>query len=295
MYSAKKRWRLLEDVVADKDVRSMSNNRIRIFSELVSLDAWYLPFSAKKQTSSLHADVTFLKARMGAESDAVIRFTLQLKQAELKVIIPETEQISAVRQSVDRAALEIVGTKKHRSSNKQKASMRASLSATVNAMRAKGGGSASAQLHRDAVVSEETSTVEKLRGVSVSHSVDAEGNHRWLLQPGHGAVLTGKPWDAVKKPLMDLRDKRTGDNRTLSPTVRLEVTCRREDLVIEDIVVKDASLLETVQNMVLSSRKYEAVEAFIKNRLEEHGLRSAELSDPYSVIHLGEITAADEE
>lgn len=272
----------------------MPSNRIRIFSDLVSVDAWHLPFTTKRMTVSLHADVSFSTARMGGESDSPVRFTVDLKEAELTVLIPETEQLVIERASVARMEPTATGVHKSRSVSKAKRGAAGKFSLTADPSQVSAGGSLSASAGFERENVEEVSVSRKFSGIITSHSVNGDGNNRWHFKPGAGPILDGKPWDAKKTPLMKIKDQRDSKNRILSPTVRLELSCRREDLNIKNIVLKDRSILRAAMAKIGFRDRMDAAEAFIRNKLVEEGLPTPDMSEGYAVITLAQVSASDE-
>ncbi|RDL46290.1 hypothetical protein BLJAPNOD_06484 [Ensifer sp. M14] len=272
----------------------MLSNRVRIFSELVSVDAWHLPFTEKRLAVSLHADVSFATARMGGEDDSPVRFTVDLKRAELRVIIPETEQLVIDRASIARMEETTTGTQKSKSTRKAKGAVKGGVSLSVDASKLMGGvsGGASGSVERETV--EEVSLSRKLTGIITSHSIDGEGSNRWSFVPGTERVLSGKPWDAVKNPLMKIKDRRESANKLITPTVRLELFCRREDLDIKNIVLKDSGIFRSAMSRAGFPNRMDAAEAYIRNKLVEEGLPSPNMSEDYAVISLAQILASDE-
>ena len=63
-------------------------------------------------------------------------------------------------------------------------------------------------------------------------------------------AIVGRPWDAIKQPRLKLVDQRKDRTRGIPPTVRVEIKCRREDLLIEDLEIKDETLWQTAKRKV---------------------------------------------
>ncbi|MBB2696694.1 hypothetical protein EFD56_16535 [Rhizobium phaseoli] len=272
----------------------MLSNRIRIFSELVSLDAWHLPFTEKRAAVALHADVSFSTARLGAEENSPVRFKIELRRAELKVMVPETEPLTIDRASVERIDPSVVATRKQRSSTRSKAAVSAEMSIAGGANGASGRLGLSGKASRDTEIVSEMTATQKVGAIIASHSMDADGNNRWIFKPGTADVLAGKPWSAKDMPLMKLKDLRHPDSRKLPSTVRLELSCLREDMKIYDIVLKDEGIFSAAKARLGFNDRMLAAEAFIRNRLEHEGLPAPRMSEDYAIISLAEITASEE-
>jgi hypothetical protein len=99
--------------------------------------------------------------------------------------------------------------------------------------------------------------------------------------------LLGKAWDAVSDPLLRIRMADTVN--VLDAISKVEIWCRREDLLIENIKVKD----ETLFSRILFSPGYEnkmaAVEAYIRNALASKNLDIRNFSDPFGQIKLADV------
>jgi hypothetical protein len=273
----------------------MQGNRIRIFSELVSLDAWHLPFTDKRTSVALHADVGFSTARLGGEEESPVRFKVDLKRAELRIIVPETEPLSIDSASVQRIDAPRTKTLKDRSVKKTRAGAGAEVSGRANATGLSGTAALRAAAAYDTEQSVEVVETRKVGMIVASHSLDADGNHRWTFSPNKTEPrLDGKPWAAKDFPLLTLKDQRLSPRSGLSSTVRLELSCYREDLNIFDIRLKDGNLLDALKETIGFANRMIAAEAFIRNRLEREGLPAPRMAEDYAVIELAQITASEE-
>lgn len=268
------------------------NNRIRILSDLVGLEAWHAAFTPKRLEVSLHADVTFLTALMGGEAESPARFGVNLKRAELRIWLPDGEGVNVVRSSVARMTPDFNGTQKRSVERKSAAGAGASLGMNADKASLSATGAMSISANRDVSVREEATAAREFKAVISTHSPDGNGGHRWMMTPGDGRVLVGKPWAAAEMPLMSLRDRRS--KQTISPAVHLEITCLREDLHISDFELKDGSLWKRVRNRMGSENRIRAAEAFIRNRIEERGLGAPEMGERFTVIRLAQVSAVEE-
>jgi hypothetical protein len=110
-----------------------SENRRRVFADVVTVDAWHMDFSNEHGKADLHADVVFDTARIGAETESKIRFRLSLKRAEVVVIIPETEPVTVDKGSISRDTPHHQVTKTSTLEQTAQASGKASASASISA------------------------------------------------------------------------------------------------------------------------------------------------------------------
>jgi len=88
----------------------------------------------------------------------------------------------------------------------------------------------------------------------VVQSQTADGHYPWTVESPRSSVLVGRPWDANKQPRLKLVDKRKDRSKGIPPTVRVEVRCRREDLIIENLEIKDEGLWASVKRKAGSQK-----------------------------------------
>jgi hypothetical protein len=148
------------------------------------------------------------------------------------------------------------------------------------------------------LASEKRTAKEKLKWADKRASIvvtyryhNAENSDRWSFEPGIGAVLDGRPWNALKTPLLKLVDRRSNRKKGIAPCARLEIRCLREDLEITDLDIKDSDLWQKLLSRTGSTNRFKAAEAYIKNELERAGLEAGDLSDKFAKITLAEVFA----
>jgi hypothetical protein len=125
----------------------------------------------------------------------------------------------------------------------------------------------------------------------VTQSKTEDGHYRWIVTPQTREVLEGRPWDPNKNPRMKLLDQRKNRSRGIPPAVRIEVQCLREDLLVQDIEVKDSTLWEKLRAKNGFRNRLVAAESYIRDRLEEEGLEIGEINDKFSSLILARVTA----
>ena len=92
--------------------------------------------------------------------------------------------------------------------------------------------------------------------------------------------------------MLKLIDQRKDSNAGIAPVIRLELRCLREDLLIENIRVKDEAFNEKYLKLYGNRNRLAAAEAFIRNKLSEHGLEVGDIKEDYAKLILGTVTAA---
>jgi hypothetical protein len=112
-----------------------------------------------------------------------------------------------------------------------------------------------------------------------------------LVEPFDGSILAGRPWDAEQMPRLKLKDLRKDRTRGIPPTVRVEVRCKREDLDIQGIEIKDGRRWSGLKSRLGILNKLAAAESYIRDRLTEEGLEVKNISDPFGQLTLASATA----
>jgi hypothetical protein len=125
----------------------------------------------------------------------------------------------------------------------------------------------------------------------VTQSKTADGQYRWLVEPRAKEILEGRPWDATKQPRLKLVDKRADRTRGIPPAVRVEVRCRREDLIIKDLEIKDETLWDAAKRRAGFKNKVAAAESYIRDHLSQEGLEVDNIEDIFGIVTLGSATA----
>lgn len=265
------------------------HNRRREFGDIVTVEAWHNPFDVQVERVDLHVDVVFGGGRIGGEPEAPVRFRLALKQAEVVVIVPTGEPARVDIRSVRRDAPTI----KAKATETRKTSRKASLGAGIGLGVSQKGAKASAKV--DAKGSATTSrdevvTIAKaLQGMTFVQSQTPDNHYKWTITPAIGATLDGRPWDAAASPVLQLVDTRPDRSKSIPPSTRVEIRCRREDLLISDIVLKDEPGWEAMRKKVFHRNREATAEAIIRTKLLAEGLFCGDLSDPFTYMTLAVI------
>jgi hypothetical protein len=272
-------------------VSKNSDNRRRAFADVVAIDAWHDSFGGDVSAVDLHADVVFGTARVGGEADSPVRFRLSVRRAEVIVVIPDSEPVSVDRRSVSRESTESQGKLTEIVEQSTEAHATGGLSASVGATGLSGGISADAGAQANISSTRKLEISANVQFMVVTQSINADGHYRWIVEPRRSRILEGRPWDGVRVPRLKLIDKRKDRSKGIPPTVRVEVCCRREDLVIENLEVKDNSVWEKVKSRAGFANRMAAAESYIRDRLTEEGLDVQNIREIFGELTLGSIMA----
>jgi hypothetical protein len=271
-------------------MRADARNRIRIFADVVTVDAWHPGFTPETPIVDLHADIVFRAARLGAETDSPVRFRLAIKRAEVVIVIPPNEEVTVLKASVARDQSVKQGTLRRSADTSQTLHAGLKGQAKMGTSNPK----LSVAVHSGANYDSETKSQflseTEVNLILVTQTKTPEGFYRWELEPASGRALEGRGWDALTQPRLKLKDKRR-KKVGIPPTVHIEVRCRAEDLLIENITLKDDGLMKRLKRVTGFDNRRAAAQAYIMRRLSEEQLEFDNMSDPYGVVCLANVIA----
>jgi hypothetical protein len=266
------------------------DNRLQAFADVVAIDAWHKAFGSQIQEVALHADVVFGTACVGDEPEASVRFRLSVRRAEILVIVPETEPITINPETVSRDFSPTTGKLTRTVLRQRKGRLRAALSVLLG----KRGVSGSLEMggHMESKISstEELKLTTPVTLCIVTQSKSEAGHYRWIVEARDDSPLFGRPWKS-DTPRLSLTDVRRDRTKGIAPMVRLEVRCRREDLIIEDLELKDESAWETLRERAGFGNRMAAAESYIRDQLSALGLEVRNIEDKFGRLSLASAIA----
>jgi hypothetical protein len=256
------------------------DNNPRAFAETVSITAWRSAYKGAPAVADLHIDVVFGEGRIGSENDSPVWFRLSLKQAEVHVVGDVAGVLSFPAKDIARSPVETFKVV-----TKETSSTASEQSDQLKLGGPKPTGELGASTKRTNAKGKETSTEIQLTKMKFQHRKTKDG-YAWTVSPALQGPLAGQPWDAAS-PRLKIKDtahskRRLGD----PPEPKIEVRCRREDLVISDIRFKKRSAEAWA---TLSRGKRLAVEQYIKDELLRLGFECGDLNDPFSQVVLADV------
>lgn len=262
----------------------MSNNFQKVFSELISIDAWHSAYDAEGR-ASVHVDLSFRSGDMGAEDEYEITFRVSLRKATLCLIVPESEPLGIVQSSIDREQT-LEGLRKTISESRLANSASAAISAQLNAsLPIEATGSIAGERTRK--VATVTEFNESLKSFRTRQFNNRDGHCSWEISPEEAKVLIGKVWDPVKNPR--LKVKKLSES-ALQPVLRVHVIANRGDIEIDRIEIKKGNVF---QNKFANNRKA-AAKAIIKERVLGLGLEHPNPDNDLVEIELASAVVAEE-
>jgi hypothetical protein len=273
-------------------VSNNSENRRRVFADVVTIDAWHKDFSNECVKADLHTDVVFGTGRVGGDAESSVRFRLSVRRAEIIVIIPETEPLIVDKASVSRDAPQRQVKMTRVLEQTTQANAQTTASGTISAAGLSGSASVGGAAQADISAKEKFESSGDVSLMLVTQSKTGDNSYRWLVEPHPKGMKTleGRPWDAGK-PRLALVDQRKDRSKGIPPTVRVEVRCRREDLVVDDLRIKNDAVWDRVKRKVGFKNRLAAAESYIRDRLLSEDLEFENIDDPFGVLTLANVTA----
>jgi len=252
-------------------------NNPRGFAETVSIEAWRTPFDQTTGVADLHVDVVFGEGRIGSHKTPV-HFRMRLTRAEVRLVRDGLSVLRFKPETLARAPM-LSSEKSSTVKTKTRGRLAGALEATAQRVGVSFKASGSAErTHEDKM----TSTVV-VGAMEFQHRVIEDG-YAFSITPTVGAVLKGQPWDP-DLPRVSIRDSGHPRGRDEPPEPRVEVRCRREDLVIEDIHFTDR---EEGFFSRLDKAKQLAVEAYLRDQVLRLGVDVGDMSHPFTEILLAD-------
>ena len=214
----------------------MNSNLSKVFSDIVSVDAWRADFDDQGR-ANVHVDLSFLLGEIGAEDEFEITFRVALRRAVLKLVVPPNEPLAIIQASVDREPT-LEGIKKILQESQTAQDTQADLSARFakGSIAAEAKGRASVRAARSKSTTIEFS--QKITEFRVRQFIDGAGNYCWEVTPHDAIFMNGKVWNPVKEPRLSI--KQTSASK-LPPVLEAHVLCRRSDIEIQDVKAKKNS------------------------------------------------------
>jgi hypothetical protein len=262
------------------------HNQGRIFEPVVSVEAWRTSCDANV-LGSVHVDLTFREALLGAEPESQVRFQVSLRKATLKIIVSQRDPIVVVRETVDRGRIveSEVTTDKTKS-----AEVSGSVTASASTNPLSSNASASASARGNIAFKETSKNTELVRDKTVEQFVEGDA-YCWEIKPRTDEILKGKVWDALSEPRLQTR-LRSAKARSSDCEVRLIVECLRQDIEIRNIQLKSKPLALTMFREARNNQA--AAEAFLRDMIAEYGFKITNFTEPFSNLVITNIVVPEE-
>lgn len=264
-----------------------NTNHTRALHNIVSIDAWHSP-PPSENGYTLHVDLTFREAKVGDDPRSKVRFKLALKHAEVEFFVPPNEKVQVIQASVAREKI-VEGT--FQQIETEKVGMNASAGLKAKLLpRPNLEADASTAIIYGKDRSKTTQIERPYSKISWTSRRTPQGTYAWDLSAENGSYLQGRPWDPNEEPRLRFRADLSAP---IPPVMRIITRCRKEDLVVSEIQVKESSRNSNFIDRY-KANKSAAAEAFIKNLLEDEGLEHGDLNEIYATLCVAEAEVMQE-
>ncbi|MEM8972959.1 MAG: hypothetical protein AAGD43_12930 [Pseudomonadota bacterium] len=263
-------------------------NNPRVFAETISLDVWRTDYSGDKAEADLHVEIGFFEGRLGGNNveDSPVRFRLSLKRAEVHVLRDSTRAVRIPASSLARLP---VTKSQMKTTSTSSTDLTGQAGANINERSASA--SVTGEIIATSQITKKIEREEDVGEMQVTHRKLPDGaGYVFIIEPLNESTLIGSPWEAAE-PRMKIRDTKSNRKRGDPPEISIQLRCKREDLHIEDVQIKDPSIMN---GDFLSRNKMIAVEQYIKSEILKMGFACGDLSEPFAELILGDAVSVEE-
>lgn len=269
----------------------MASNRIRVLSEVVALDAWHDPFIPATGSSSVYVELCFKNSCVGGDLDEFpFTFRMSLKRAELKISVDDPLRI--IRKSIAQGTLDGSVSRVMTMAAKGKIRTGAKATGEIGASGANIDFGINAERTNDLLKDDErvfSSTTPRI--VCVGEPC-GDGSYKWAMEPAVLDTLCNQPWDKTQERLRVHYD--VGRFNPLHPEIKAELTCRFEDIKIDDVLPKEPKFSEQVTSLCRSDSRLKAAKHQLKLLLRDADLEVGAMDNRFATVILGQVVAASE-
>ncbi len=264
----------------------MTDNHIRLFADILSIDAWHSEFTSNSSEAKVYVEMSFQQGRIGGDVPSLpFTFSIRLKKARLsiKVNSPLVINKKSISRGIPDSVVELTRLKniKTISSSVGEASASVSLAKYFIAM------SGSAKKESEVTLEEQAKIIQHVPAMLVKPIPGNEREYCWEIEPSYANFLDGQPWDPVDKPRLTVRS----DREIEDPLIKVFVSCKREDLEIDDLVLKDDCLDAKLNQILYREMNKAAAIQHIKHILEFAQLEPGALDNRFSSVILADLIA----
>jgi hypothetical protein len=270
----------------------MGDNRFRVLTDVMSIDAWHDPFQIDGRTSAVHVEVSFQQGRLGGDDPELpFTFRIALKRALLTVHLesPLSIQRSSVARDIPQDSAELSKIL----SAKKVAKSAFSTKGSINPATLSLGLSGMTSSEREATREEQVKVVQQLPRIIATSRPGGANEYSWDLQPTFDQYLDGQPWDPAAEPRLKARHPSTRGK--IDPVIKITLSCALEDLSITDLTPKPVGLIESVKQVLANDISYAAAVQFLKRALVSADLHVGHVDNRFSDLLIADVLAKEED
>lgn len=268
-------------------------NRLRQLEGLITVDAWHSRLTENNRIADLFMYVNFEEARLG---DRVI-FRLNLRRAEISVIVAGDPPFSIDPEHIWRGDTGTSGCITYKNETERDTSISAKILAAFNLQKIDASVGINANTTYSSKTSNSSEAAMKVSPIRVDFDRHIENRPTWIMRPSglptagdpSGEFLNGTPWAEGKRRLLRFVDRRDDTSIGDDPSVKVRISCKREDLHFHDFRVEDSV---GKWQRIDDSSKIIVAEEYLKRKLVGTGLHAGNLRNPFSLVILGDLWSA---
>lgn len=265
------------------------SNTGRVLEQAVSVDGWIGEFDEEGH-ALVHADIVFRQGDFGEDKDAPVRFKIALKRAEIVIRCPDGSCLRVIKKTMSRASDTNKATIRKQTSRSKKRGLGGNF--RVSNKKPDFEASASASTQREE--SESSELEAEVKAILEQHFTTPDKHPAWEVEPSalHSEYLWGSPWHAEQEPRFKVRKQGNGEDTTMM----IEVRCRREDIEVLDLELKDPEEQSRFKRKKNHENNMVAAEQLIKLELEKAGfLDIPDLNEKHSRLLIADTLIFEDE
>lgn len=258
-------------------------NNPRAFADVISIEAWRSKYDETSGYADLFIAIAFSDGGRIGSGDDPVRFHMSLKRAEVHVVLDVGGLLSIRRGTVARHEPPTQMVKRSVEGAKGK-------NVEGDASIGSGGVNLTASFgERDSVnVTDSWEEERNPFGLKVSPWNTSEG-FAFKIGPGpNHDRLVGVPWKASERRMVII-DKGRDRLHGIPPEAVVEIRCRREDLIIEDIVFPNKKFTWAK----LPKSKKMVINEYIRKEIQSMGFDCGLLEDGFANLMLADMVTEE--
>ena len=261
-------------------------NSAKIIEELVSVDAWHDLITAGG-SNPLHLSVSFTDARFAGTDEHPIEFAVELKRANIAVVLtPKLKVHVDTVVNMHPTDVQFESRRMDEAAQSQSGGSMVNLGATLSVNPSiKSGVKQDRNFGQSASKSVQETQASNWPIRAVKRKIGSR--YSWDCHPIYGGTLFGPALDQ-DHPVFNFFT--LSNERLYEEQIRIEVSCKAEDIFIDDSKIEVKSWLRKRHGKLAESRLKLAREA-LRHRIAKENLVVGDLDSHYANVVIADIVA----
>lgn len=263
------------------------SNSSKTLKQIVSVDGWIGIFDENGE-ASVHADVVFREGHFGNDAASTVRFKVHIHRAEIVLCIPGDGPLRIRRSSIMRNPSGAGRERRIETETTLEGEAAASAALSITAMPT---AKTSLGVQAKAAHKVTEARTEQITDFLEQHFTSPDKNPAWEVQSADRKAMNGSPWNASASPRLSVK-RTTSDEQ---PHARIEIRCRREDLRIEGLELKDPLKQRRFSKRPDPDKNRAAAEQVIKEELARAGFfELPDMTEDYSNVLIADVVITED-